>query len=61
MKKEEIKTEIVSDAGKIALLLPDLYISPESVMRAYDKLSTKALLDIEEWKELKREVVKSVA
>lgn len=59
MEEKEIRYEIISDAGRIALLLPDLYISPQKVLPIYDKLTNKTLLDIQEWEELRKEAVMS--
>lgn len=56
-EKNMIKYEIISDAGKIAMFLPDLYIAPKKVFPIYDKLSNRILLNIQEFKE---QVVKSV-
>ncbi|MEM1543715.1 MAG: hypothetical protein QW795_03435 [Candidatus Bathyarchaeia archaeon] len=58
--KKEFQYEIISDSGKLAMLLTDLYINKEKVLPIYDKISTKTLLDIEEWKNLKKEEMKDV-
>lgn len=58
-RKDEVKYEIISNAGKIGLLLPDLYINYKKVLPIYDRLTNTILFNIQEWRELKKEEIKN--
>lgn len=52
-KEVDLRAEIISDAGKLGLLYPLIYVgNREKVFNFVDKMTEKMMKEIEEWRNM---------